>query len=78
MVTVVKNDSAGLEKTIRSLVEQVDLSGVEYLVIDSSVNSSAVETTVSDSLISGARLSWCQPQGIYSAMNIGLSLARGR
>jgi hypothetical protein len=38
VVTVVKNDLAGLEKTIRSLVEQVDLSGVEYIVIDSSVN----------------------------------------
>jgi glycosyltransferase involved in cell wall biosynthesis len=78
VVTVVKNDIAGLEKTIRSLVEQVDLSGVEYLVIDSSVNSTATETAVSDSLISGARFNWCEPQGIYAAMNIGLSLARGR
>ena len=78
VVTVVKNDLAGLEKTIRSLVGQVDLSGVEYLVIDSSVNSAAVETTVGDSLISGARFNWCEPQGIYAAMNTGLSLAHGR
>ena len=78
VVTVVKNDLAGLEKTIRSLVEQVDLSGVEYLVIDSSVNSAATETAVSDSLISGARFNWCEPQGIYAAMNTGLSFARGK
>jgi glycosyltransferase len=78
VATVVKNDLAGLEKTIRSLVEQVDLSGVEYLVIDSSANSAATETAVSDSLISGARFIWCEPQGIYSAMNIGLSFARGK
>ena len=29
VVTVVKDDLSGIEKTIRSLVEQVDLSGVE-------------------------------------------------
>jgi len=78
IVTVVKDDLAGLEKTIRSLVEQVDLSGVEYLVIDSSENSATVETVVKDSLIAGALFSWCEPQGIYAAMNTGLSLARGK
>ena len=78
VVTVVKDDLAGLEKTIRSLVEQVDLSGVEYLVIDSSENSATVETVVKDSLIAGALFSWCEPQGIYAAMNTGLSLARGK
>ena len=78
VVTVVKDDLPGLEKTIRSLVEQVDLSGVEYLVIDSSENSATVETVVKDSLIAGALFSWCEPQGIYAAMNTGLSLARGK
>jgi putative colanic acid biosynthesis glycosyltransferase len=78
IVTVVKDDLAGLEKTIRSLVEQVDLSGVEYLVIDGSEDSTAAETAVKDSLIAGARFSWCEPQGIYAAMNTGLSLARGK
>jgi glycosyltransferase involved in cell wall biosynthesis len=78
VVTVVKDDLAGLGKTTRSLVEQVDLAGVEYLVIDSSENSAAVETAMKDSLIPGARFSWCEPQGIYAAMNAGLSLARGK
>ena len=78
VVTVVKDDLSGLKKTIRSLVDQVNFSGVEYLVIDSSVNSAATEAAVSDSLISGARFIWCDPAGIYSAMNIGLSLAHGR
>jgi len=78
VVTVVKDDLAGLEKTIRSLVEQVDLAGVEYLVVDSSENSAAVETVVKDSLIAGALFSWCEPQGIFAAMNTGLSLARGK
>ena len=78
VVTVVKDDLAGLEKTIRSLVEQVDLAGVEYWVVDSSENSAAVETVVKDSLIVGALFSWCEPQGIYAAMNTGLSLARGK
>ena len=78
VVTVVKHDLAGLEKTIDSLVRQVDLTGVEYLVVDSSENSAAVETIVKNSLIAGARFSWCEPQGIYAAMNTGLSLARGK
>ena len=78
VVTVVKDDVPGLEKTIRSLVEQVNLSGVEYLVIDSSENSTAVETAVKESLIASALFSWCEPQGIYAAMNTGLSLARGK
>ena len=78
VVTVVKDDLAGLEKTIRSLVEQVDLAGVEYLVVDSSKNSTTVETAVKDSLIAGALFSWCEPQGIFAAMNTGLSLARGK
>ncbi|MDA9334079.1 glycosyltransferase [Actinomycetota bacterium] len=78
IVTVVKDDLPGLEKTIRSLVEQVDLSGVEYLVIDSSENSPAVEAAVKVSMLTGARFSWCEPQGIYTAMNTGLDLARGK
>ena len=78
IVTVVKDDLPGLEKTIRSLVEQVDLSGVEYLVIDSSENSAAVEAAVKVSMITGAHFSWCEPQGIYTAMNAGLNLARGK
>jgi glycosyltransferase involved in cell wall biosynthesis len=78
VVTVVKDDLFGLEKTIRSLVEQVDFSGVEYLVVDSSANHIAVETIISNSLISESRLIWCEPQGIYAAMNVSLNHARGQ
>ena len=74
IVTVVKDDSEGLQRTLQSLVIQ-DLTDVQHVVIDSSRNpddvSAALELPVSE-------YTWVAPAGVYAAMNTGLSHATGR
>lgn len=72
VVTVVKDDPDGLARTADSVAQQ-DLTGVEFLVIDSSADRAAAEA-----LGSRARVEWREPAGIYPAMNAGLALALGR
>jgi len=79
VVTVVKDDAEGLGKTLDSLVGQ-SLTGVEYIVVDSSTDATQVESTLVRSGLSGVAdylLEWSEPAGIYAAMNLGLSLAHG-
>jgi glycosyltransferase involved in cell wall biosynthesis len=77
IVTVVKDDQAGLERSARSLSVQ-NRAGVEYLVIDSSADASSSAGVLEESGISSSSIQWCEPRGIYSAMNFGLELARGK
>ena len=75
IVTVLKDDPEGFERTLHSLVG-VDLADVEHLVIDSSVDDShASEVLASFGLTS--RVLWTEPAGVYAAMNVGLSEASG-
>lgn len=75
LVTVVKDDPAGLRATLASLVDQ-DLSDVEYVVIDGSADRDAVPDTLAGAPLP-ARCTWQQPRGIYAAMNTGLEAATG-
>jgi GT2 family glycosyltransferase len=75
IVTVVKDDPRGLERTFESLCDQ-DLSGVEYIVIDGSSTRIEVPNLVHASGI-GAIVEWSTPAGIYRAMNDGLARASG-
>lgn len=75
IVTVVKDDPEGLERTLASLAGQ-DLSGVEYLIVDSSTDRSAVPAALARSGVVGSA-EWTVPAGIYPAMNTGLASARG-
>jgi glycosyltransferase involved in cell wall biosynthesis len=76
VVTVVKDDPIGLEVSIASLRSQ-SVRDIEYLVIDSSVDSEEVKRVLALSGSPHARLEWTEPQGIYSAMNRGLEGATG-
>ena len=76
VVTVVKDDLEGLEVTLSSLQEQ-NLEGVEYIVIDSSLNRSDVAERVSSREAPHSSVRWVEPEGIYSAMNQGVQLSRG-
>jgi len=76
VVTVVKDDLAGFNKSLTSLLEQ-DNSGVEYVVIDSSGDPSVVESATLGSGFEDFKVEWSLPAGIYPAMNKGLELARG-
>lgn len=75
IVTVVKDDLTGISRTLQSLKGQ-QLTGVDYLVIDSSSQRDEVPKALDDAGIEFA-YSWSEPQGIYSAMNTGLAQAQG-
>lgn len=75
VVSVVKDDSAGLLRTLTSLSAQ-DLSDVELVVIDSSADQDEVPTLLST--YSGVvSYRWTSPSGIYPAMNMGIDFASG-
>ena len=72
IVTPVRDDEAGLRRTMASIATQ-DLQGVEVLVIDSSRDRDAAVLECSDL----AEVLWVQPRGVYPAMNAGLERAAG-
>ena len=73
VITVVKNDPDGFSRTLDSLSD-CDLGGVEFVVIDSSSDRSAVPSLLGDFPVTYA---WLPPAGIYSAMNAALQVATG-
>ena len=77
IVTVVKDDQAGLDQTYQSLVSQTELeSGAwQWIVVD----GSAQPLTVADNLPDGTQVKHelQKPEGIYAAMNRGLDVATG-
>ena len=75
IITVVKDAPIDFARTLESLRTQ-NLEGVEYLVIDSSTDSAVIPRTLEQSGILFS-YHWCEPAGIYAAMNIGLSKAMG-
>lgn len=75
IVTVVKDDADGLARTVDSVRRQ-DLTGIEYIVIDSSVDREVVATALERANVP-ARITWTEPAGIYPAMNVGLAQATG-
>lgn len=75
VVTVVRDDLVGLERTLVSMAHQ-DREGVEYVVIDSSHEGEAVRDRVID-VAADAVYEWMAPAGVYPAMNEGLRRATG-
>ena len=77
IATVVKDDAAGLERTLASLIYQ-DLAGAELVVVDSSADREAVPPVVSElPPDASVHYCWTAPAGIYPAMNQALGLAAG-
>lgn len=72
IVTVVRDDLDGLARTVQS-VASCDRDGVEYLIVDSSVDANAVRSLAG----TVAQVQWIEPHGIYPAMNHGLTQATG-
>lgn len=72
IVTVVRDDPEGLARTVKS-VSTSDLHGVEYLVVDSSEDNAQVRDLCGDL----GTVHWIEPEGIYPAMNFGLTHAAG-
>lgn len=76
IVTVIKDDPEGLQRTLRSLVGS-DLDSVEHVVIDSSTDRAEAVNLVS-AVGLASRVVWTPPAGIYAAMNEGLAAASGK
>lgn len=74
VVTVVKDDFEGFQRSLQSLVVQ-NLTSVQHLVVDSSSNRDEVPAALKNSV---SEYTWVPPAGVYAAMNTGLSNATGR
>jgi len=81
IVTIVKDDREGFIRTVTSLLEQ-DLTGVEFVVVDSSINADEIDELCERigvrEYIEHLQLVRMKPEGIYAAMNRGLWEVNGR
>lgn len=78
IITINRNDAAGLEKTMRSVAAQIG-GDFEYVVIDGASTDGSVEVVRSFEASFGERLKWISEpdKGIYNAMNKGIGMATG-
>ncbi|MBI1352139.1 MAG: glycosyltransferase [Actinomycetales bacterium] len=77
VATVVRDDPDGIARTLASLQEQ-DLDGVQWVVVDSSADRAQIPEGV-DGLKDSLTLDYVheEPRGIYAAMNTALSASAG-
>lgn len=73
VVTVTKDDTAGLQRTARSLGTQT-VDGYEWIIIDGSTEVGEVPNLLR-ATPAPHRYRHQEPTGIYAAMNLGLELA---
>ena len=78
IITINRNNAAGLEKTMRSVAAQIG-GDFEYVVIDGASTDGSVEVIRSFETAFGERLKWISEpdKGIYNAMNKGIGKASG-
>lgn len=76
VVTVVRNDPAGLAASLASLAAQ-DTPPGQVVVLDGSDDREAVPALLATFPGLPLEYSWSWPQGVYAAMNAGLAEARG-
>lgn len=76
VITVVKDAPDDFTATVESLAAQ-DLSGVDYVVVDSSSDADPVRQALTRLTGAACQYTWTEPRGIYAAMNAGLAWATG-
>ena len=78
IITINRNNAAGLEKTMRSVAAQIG-GDFEYVVIDGASTDESVVVIRSFEATFGERMKWItEPdKGIYNAMNKGIGMATG-
>ena len=78
IITINRNNAAGLEKTMRSVAAQT-YGDFEYVVVDGASTDKSVEVIRSLEASFGGRLKWISEpdKGIYNAMNKGIGMASG-
>jgi glycosyltransferase involved in cell wall biosynthesis len=76
IVTINRNNAAGLTKTLQSVFEQTDRNSIEYIVIDGASTDGSVDVINQNS--DGLDFWLSAPDlGIYNAMNKSLQYAHG-
>ena len=77
IITINRNNAAGLEKTMHSVANQT-FKGFEYIIIDGASTDDSVEV-IKKHETAFAHLKWVSEpdSGIYNAMNKGLRMASG-
>ena len=78
IITISRNNAAGLEKTMQSVAAQT-CNDFEYIVVDGASTDRSVEVIKSMAGRFGDRLKWISEpdKGIYNAMNKGIGMASG-
>lgn len=82
VITINRNNASGLEKTIRSVLQQ-SYKDFEYIIVDGASTDGSVdvikENIASVSSVSNPKVQWLgEPDsGIYNAMNKGIRMASG-
>ena len=78
IITINRNNAIGLEKTIKSVLNQT-CKDFEYVVVDGASSDDSVETIRKYADAFGKRLKWISESdnGIYNAMNKGIKIASG-
>lgn len=78
IITINRNNAAGLEKTMRSVAAQT-FTDFEYVVVDGASTDESVKVIRSFEASFGDRLKWISEpdKGIYNAMNKGIGMASG-
>lgn len=78
IITINRNNVAGLEKTMQSVASQT-FKDFEYIVVDGASTDDSVEVIKRFALQFGERLKWVSEpdKGIYNAMNKGMRMATG-
>lgn len=78
IITINRNNAAGLEKTMNSVLSQ-SCSNLEYIVVDGASTDNSVDVIRRFAVQFGNRLKWISEpdKGIYNAMNKGIRMASG-
>ena len=78
IITINRNNAAGLEKTMQSVLSQTR-TDFEYVVVDGASTDGSVEVIKRLAEDFGNRLKWVSEpdKGIYNAMNKGIGMATG-
>ena len=78
IITINRNNAAGLEKTIRSVLDQT-CTAFEYVLVDGASTDGSVGIIRQYAERFGDRIKWISEpdKGIYNAMNKGIGMASG-
>ena len=78
IITINRNNAAGLEKTMQSVLSQTR-TDFEYVVVDGASTDASVDVIKRLALAFADRLKWVSEpdKGIYNAMNKGIGMATG-